>query len=172
MILNTHSSQELKALSNKVKDHRMRLRLLAVSHFKSGKNRAEIARMLNISRRIVNDWVANYLSRGISALESKKQTGRPSYLSEQEKQTLSLYIKAQSQSDAGGRLTGESIQSYINANFGVNYHSNAIYKLLKSIGFSWITSRSRHPKQSDEVQETFKKIRNGNDPNDPVECEP
>ncbi len=53
MILNTHSSQELKALSNKVKDHRMRLRLLAVSHFKSGKNRAEIARMLNMSRRIV-----------------------------------------------------------------------------------------------------------------------
>ena len=30
----------------------MRLRLLAVPHFKSGKNRAEIARMLNISRII------------------------------------------------------------------------------------------------------------------------
>jgi transposase len=170
MILNTHSSQELKALSNKVKDHRMRLRLLAVSHFKSGKNRAEIARMLNISRRIVNTWVGNYLNKGISALESKKQTGRPSYLSDKEKQTLSLYIKAQSQSETGGRLTGESIQTYINANFGIDYHPNAIYKLLKSIGFSWITSRSRHPKQSDEVQEAFKKIRNANDPDDPVEC--
>lgn len=137
----------------------MRLRLLAVSHFKSGKNKAEIARMLNISRRIVNEWVGKYLSKGISALESKRPTGRPSYLTEQEKQTLSLYIKAQSQSDMGGRLTGESIRSYINANFDVDYHPNAIYKLLKSIGFSWITSRSRHPKQSDEVQETFKKIR-------------
>ena len=157
MILNTHSSQELKALSNKVKDHRMRLRLLAVSHFKSGKNRTEIARMLNMSRRIVNDWVASYLSKGISALESKSPTGRPSYLTEQEKQTLSLYIKAQSQSDMGGRLNGESIRIYINANFDVDYHPNAIYKLLKSIGFSWITSRSRHPKQSEEVQETFKK---------------
>ena len=113
MILNTHSSQELKALSNKVKDHRMRLRLLAVSHFKSGKNRAEIARMLNMSRRIVNDWVASYLSKGISALESKSPTGRPSYLTEQEKQTLSLYIKAQSQSDMGGRLNGESIRIYM-----------------------------------------------------------
>ena len=172
MILNTHTSQELKALSNKVKDHRMRLRLLAVSYFKSGKNRAEIARMLNISRRIVNTWVTNYLSKGISGLESKKQTGRPSYLSEQEKKKLSLYIKAQSESEAGGRLTGEDIQSYISANFDVNYHPNAIYKLLKSIGFSWITSRSRHPKQSDEVQEAFKKIRNGNDPHDPVDCEP
>ncbi|WP_141235580.1 winged helix-turn-helix domain-containing protein, partial [Pseudoalteromonas sp. NBT06-2] len=25
-------------------------------------------------------------------------------------------------------------------NFNVNYHHSAIYKLLKSIGFSWITS--------------------------------
>ena len=73
MILNTHSSQELKALSNKVKDHRMRLRLLAVSHFKSGKNRAEIARMLNMSRRIVNDWVANYLSKEYQDLRVKAQ---------------------------------------------------------------------------------------------------
>ncbi|WP_435277206.1 helix-turn-helix domain-containing protein [Psychrobium sp. nBUS_13] len=47
-----------------------------------------------------------------------------------------------------------------------------MYRLLHQLGFSWITSRSRHPKQSDEVQETFKKIRNGNDPHDPVECEP
>ena len=159
MTLNTHSSQELKILSNKVKDHRMRLRLLAVSHFKSGKNRAEVARILNVSRRIVNDWVAKYLSGGLHGLESKKPSGRPSYLTKQEKETLSLYIKVQCQSDAGGRLTGESIRMYINANFDVNYHPNAIYKLLKSIGFSWITSRSRHPKQSDEVQETFKKIR-------------
>jgi len=79
----------------------MRLRLLAVSHFKSGMNRTEIARMFNISVRIVNEWVANYLSKGILALESKTSTGRPSYLSKQEKQTLSLYIKAQSQYDMG-----------------------------------------------------------------------
>ncbi|PAJ75282.1 hypothetical protein CJF42_05840 [Pseudoalteromonas sp. NBT06-2] len=66
-----------------------------------------------------------------------------------------VYIKTQSHSETGGRLTGESIQSYIKTNFNVNYHRNAIYKLLKSIGFSWITSRSRHPQKSDEVQETF-----------------
>ena len=77
----------------------MRLRLLAVSHFKAGKNRAEVAKTLNISRRIVNDWVANYLSQGIQGLESKKSTGRPSYITEQDKEILSQYIKAQCQSD-------------------------------------------------------------------------
>jgi hypothetical protein len=29
---------------------------------------------------------------------------------------------------------------------------------------SWITTRSKHPKQSIEAQETFKKIPNKNDP--------
>ena len=50
----------------------MRLRLLAVSHFKLGENRTEVARAISISRRIVNDWVANYLSYGLHGLESKK----------------------------------------------------------------------------------------------------
>ncbi|WP_082798331.1 winged helix-turn-helix domain-containing protein [Vibrio cidicii] len=28
------------------------------------------------------------------------------------------------------------------------------------MGFSWITSRSKHPKQSQEAQDDFKKIQN------------
>ncbi|WP_102458604.1 winged helix-turn-helix domain-containing protein [Vibrio splendidus] len=32
------------------------------------------------------------------------------------------------------------------------------------MGFSWITSRSKHPKQSQQVQDDFKKIQNRNDP--------
>ena len=83
--MNQHTEQQLKTLSNKVKDHRMRLRLLAVAHFKAGKNRTMVARTLNVSRRMVNEWVANYLKGGIHALESKKPSGRPSLLTEQQK---------------------------------------------------------------------------------------
>nr|WP_155759590.1 winged helix-turn-helix domain-containing protein [Vibrio natriegens] len=32
------------------------------------------------------------------------------------------------------------------------------------MGFSWITSRSKHPKQSKQTQDDFKKIQNRNDP--------
>jgi len=32
--------------------------------------------------------------------------------------------------------------------------------LLHALNFSWITSRSRHPKQSQEIQDDFKKIQN------------
>ncbi|MFT7261313.1 MAG: hypothetical protein ACI9MS_003187 [Glaciecola sp.] len=35
--LNHHIEQQLKALSNKIKDHRMCKRLMAVAHFKASK---------------------------------------------------------------------------------------------------------------------------------------
>ncbi|PTP18423.1 hypothetical protein CWO07_25070, partial [Vibrio splendidus] len=36
--------------------------------------------------------------------------------------------------------------------------------LLHELNLSWITTRSKHPKQSEEAQESFKKIPNRNDP--------
>jgi transposase len=158
--LNHHTEQQLKALSNKVKDHRMRMRLLAIAHFKAGKNKAAVARTLNVSRRMVNEWVANYLKGGISALESKKPSGRPSLLSSQQKAELLDYIEKQSKSTSGGRLNGEMLQNYIQQTFSVNYHQNSIYKLLKSLNITWTTSRSKHPKQSEEAQEDLKKTSN------------
>jgi hypothetical protein len=35
ILLEHHTEQQLKALSNKVKDHRMPMRLLAIAHFKA-----------------------------------------------------------------------------------------------------------------------------------------
>ncbi|WP_111978053.1 helix-turn-helix domain-containing protein [Algibacillus agarilyticus] len=120
--------------------------VLAVSYFLDGKNRAEIARILKVSRRSVNDWVSNYLASGLKGLETKKQKGREPYLSEQQQQQLREFITESSQSDCGGRLIGADIHAYIVEHFDINYHSNSIYRLLNSLGFSWITSRSRHPK--------------------------
>ena len=158
--MNQHTEQQLKTLSNKVKDYRMRMRLLAVAHFKVGKNRAQVAITLNVSRRMVNEWVANYFKGGISALENKKPSGRPSLLTEQQKQTLIDYIEQQSQSSKGGRLNGEMIQYDVIQTSGVNYHQNSIYNLLKSLNITWTTSRSKHPKQSQEAQDEFKKTTN------------
>ena len=42
----------------------MRMRLLAVANLKVGKNQADVARTLNVSKKMVNDWVANYFKGG------------------------------------------------------------------------------------------------------------
>jgi transposase len=155
--LNHYTAAELHKLSVSTTDARKRIRLLALSHFLDGKNRAEISRMLKVSRRSVNDWVANYLKDGLSGLEAKKSPGRASYLDHAQKAKLSHYITQCSQSEKGGRLIAKDIQQYILKEFGKKYHLCAIYKLLETLNFSWITSRSRHPKQSQEIQDAFKK---------------
>lgn len=158
--LKLHTPQYLLALSRAETNAPKRLRLLAISHFLEGKNRAEIARILKVSRTSVNAWVANYLSAGLSGLEAKKAKGRACPLSIKQREQLSSYIDKQSRSTKGGRLTGEAIRAYIVEQFQLSYHPNAIYKLLHLLGFSWITSRSKHPKQSQETQDEFKKTAN------------
>lgn len=150
-------SLELIRLSKKEKNANKRIRLLAVAHFLECQNRTLVANTLKVSRRSVNTWVSNYLSMGLAGLDDKPRLGKKSRLSDEQKRQLSTYIEKQAISDSGGRLTGEAIKQYISAQFGVHYHLNHVYKLLKQIGFSWITSRSKHPKQSQQAQDEFKK---------------
>ena len=140
------------------------MRLLALSLFLQCKNRTSVAEQLKISRTSVNTWVSNYLASGLEGLEARKAKGRTPFLTAQQQKQLGDFITCQSQNEHGGRLTGEKILNYIKAEFGVHYHHNAIYKLLKQLGFSWITSRSRHPKQQQGVQDAYIKLPVGNDP--------
>ena len=82
----------------------------------------------------------------------------------QSKKALSDYIEAYSELNKGGRLQGVDIQNYIAEHFSIEYEISNIYRLLRELNFSWITSRSKHPKQSQEAQDVFKKLPDGNDP--------
>jgi hypothetical protein len=43
--------------------------------------------------------------------------------------------------------------AYVEQEFGGIYSLTNIYRILNQLGFSWITSRSKHPKQSQEAQD-------------------
>lgn len=162
--MNTLLPDDLLALSRKEKNARKRMRLLAASLFLRGENRTNIAKRLNVARSSVNLWVALYLSEGVSGLDNKKGAGRPRKLTSSQQEQLYQYVQRRSQSSQGGRLTGADIVEYIYDNFHVSYNIGHVYKVIKQLGFSWITTRSKHPKQSDEVQGAFKKVPPGNDP--------
>jgi len=57
--------------------------------------------------------------------------------------------------DSGGRLIAEDIRAYINTTFKISYQLSNVYRLLNEMDLSWITSRSKHPKQSVEAHEEF-----------------
>lgn len=68
MVLNLELSKQLLTLSRKEPNARKRIRLLAVSLFFEGENRANISRRLNTARGSVNKWVSNYLENGLAGL--------------------------------------------------------------------------------------------------------
>ena len=158
------NNHDFNALAKEQKSIRMKLRFLALAHFQEGHSRYAIAQFLKVSRTSVTKWISQYHKLGLEGLIDKKTTGRPNRLSEQQLQKLYSYVSEQAKNAKGGRLVGTDIQRYVLKEFGVKYHLSQIYKILKKIGLSWITSRSKHPKQSVEAQEDFKKIQNKNDP--------
>ena len=151
-----NSTERLKRIK-KTSNGRLKLRYMAVLHFLEGQSRAAISRFLKVRRFTVNDWIKAYLNEGLDALIEKPRTGRTPKLTEQQKNQLYNFVVDAAKSTEGGRLTGQDIQRFIHQQFGINYHQSNIYKLLSKLELRWITSRSKHPKQSQVVQEAFKK---------------
>lgn len=131
---------------------------MSAQKFHEGHSRTSIAKMFNVSRRLVNEWIAMYLSNGFDGLALKLATGRPPRLTPKQKSQLKEYVITHAFKKQGGRLMGKDIQKYIQETYGVAYHVRNIYRLMKELELVWITSRSKHPKQDLAAQEALKKI--------------
>lgn len=134
------------------------MRYLVVQKFNDGRSRTEIANELHVSRRLVNEWVQLFLAGGFDALAIKKQSGRPPRLTLAQKHKVKNYVLKHSVKSQGGRLMARDVQDFIKKEFLVEYQQSNIYRLFRELALSWITSRSRHPNQSEKVQEDFKKF--------------
>ncbi len=137
---------------------RLKNRYAVIEKFLELNSRVKTAKELKVSRRLVNEWVTSYLSGGFDALAIKKQSGRPSRLSNSQKDQLKQYVIEHSIKPTGGRLMGHDVKIHIESEFGIIYQKTHIYTLLHELNLSWISSRSRHPKQDEETQEQFKKF--------------
>ncbi len=153
-------SIDIKSLIAKETNGRMRIRLLALSHIKEGASRAKTAIYVKSSRKAVNDWAKNFYENGLDGLKEKPRTGRPCHLTTEQLLSFKEYVSQNSIKPNGGRLTGQYLVRYIKEEYNVTYCLDNVYRLLKSLNFAWITSRSKHPKQSQAIQEDFKKIQN------------
>ncbi|MBC7006430.1 transposase [Photobacterium sp. BZF1] len=127
-------SIDFHQLARKEKNAQKRIRLLALAHFKDGKNRTEISRSLKVSRSSVNNWVSRYIKHGLDGLEDKPRSGRPSTLSQEQIQRLQNYIEIWNVENEDQKLTGVEINSFIKDEFQVEFEPSHIYRLMKRIG--------------------------------------
>jgi transposase len=121
--------------------------------------RDQIALVVGRSRQFVDEWVRRYRSGGLDALRPRKQTGRPSRLTMQEKQQLKEALDAGPQEGVDPRAVffGQDVRELIRRRFNKLYSPSGVYKLLETLGYSWLCPRPHHPKGNPAEQDAFKK---------------
>jgi transposase len=117
-------------------------------------SKSQISGLLFVSTDQVYYWLERFHEEGIEGLSNRVKSGRPRVLDSSHHEKLKQKIET---APSGGRLRGEDIIQLIKDEWDVEYSLSGIYALMKDIDMSWISARSKHPKQDEEAQQTFKK---------------
>ena len=134
------------------------VRLLALHYLQKEKSVTETSQLMCKTAYTIKDWVRLYQEGGLKKLLAiRPGRGRNSKLSKEQETQLKKEIEKSTKALKGGRLRGADIHALIEKEFGVSYGPSGVYPLLHRLGYSWITSRSIHPKVNKGQQEVFKK---------------
>jgi putative transposase len=152
-------ADELRRLAAKSKDGAQARRLLALAAVHDGMNRTEAARIGGMDRQTLRDWVHRFNQCGPDGLIDIKPPGRPSKLSEEQKEALKQLIEAGPDPETDGvvRWRCVDLRRVLGRRFGVDLSEVSLGRVLKKLGFSHISARPRHPVQDPEAIATFKK---------------
>jgi len=153
------SKAELTKLYQKEKNAKAKLRLLAAIFRKEGKSLDAISESVQTPKTTVHDWLSRLESNGLDGLVDVKQPGRPSWLSQDQKQKLDEVLSGipEKQGIPFKIWTTSLVQYIIHELFNVTYKPRNVQKLVKKLGFTLKSPRSRNKKASTKAQEEFKK---------------
>lgn len=150
MNVKPHSQEDLQQLQDRIRKEgqaKQRDRYRAVLLALEGQETQAIMHMLGRSKNFVQRWTYAYRDYGIDAIAAKRQTGRPSKLTEaQEEQFHQRLLSGPTQDDGVCSLRGKDACRIIEEEFGVHYSLPGVYDLLHRLGFSCLRPRPRHRK--------------------------
>lgn len=154
-----YSAGDLRALARKSRDAKQARRLMALAGVADGLSRTEAALIGLMDRQTLRDWVHRFNEQGPEGLIDRKSTGPKSKLTAGQLATLKEIVAAGPDPEIDGvvRWRCADLVKLVKARFGVAYHESSIGKLLRSLGFSHVSARPRHPRQNPETIEAFKK---------------
>ena len=149
-------SDDFTSLYKTMGQQRYGIRLLALWKVQSGMSTKAVAALLGKTEKTVRLWRKSYEGGGVEALMSlAKGRGLKPKIKDQE--TLKHDIQELQNSRKGGRVKCSDVINMLEKKYNRKYSMSGTYEILHRLGFSWITSRSIHPKSNPATQEDFKK---------------
>ena len=132
------------------------LRLFALWKIQSGMTNIAVATLLGKTEKTVRLWRKSYEDGGIELLLSLRH-GRGLKPQVKAQADLKSDINKMQGARNGGRVKCADIVHMVEEKYNRQYSQSGMYKILNRLGFTWITSRSIHPKSNPAAQEDFKK---------------
>jgi transposase len=113
-------------------------RLRAAELLREGKGVNEVARTVGASSSSVSRWKTALRKRGEAGLKAKPHPGRRPRLSTADKRRLVAMLKkgAAAAGYPNDLWTCRRVRDLIAREFGVRYHSDHVWKILRGLGFT------------------------------------
>jgi len=154
-----HSAAGLRREARRTKDSDQTRRLLALALVMEGASRTAAARAVGMDRQTLRDWVIRYNEEGVAGLRDRTRPGRPGQLSEGQLAELARLAEAGPDINVHRvvRWRCADLRMEIKSRFDVEISERHVGRLLKQLGFTRLSVRSRHPRADEAAQEVFKK---------------
>lgn len=153
------SYDELVELYKKEKNAKQKVRYLALVLMHEKRNCGEVAKTIKMSTRSVQLWTNAFNEDGIEGIIIKSPPGRPSGLSEEQKEELKRDVATHPRG-LGYKFSnweGKHVSEHIKKKFNVSLKVRRCQYLLHELGFSLQRPRHKFPKADPEQQEEFKR---------------
>jgi len=148
---------ELVELYKKEKNIKLRVRYQALYLMIELGNCTKVAEVIKKSRNTVQTWVNIFNEGGLEALVPDVPSGRPSRLSDDQKEELKMDVMMHPR-ELGydfSNWEGKSVAEHIRIKFDISFTVRAVQKILHALGFSLQRPRYDFPKADPEKQEEF-----------------
>ncbi len=151
--------ETLRRLAKGSKDAGQSRRLLALAEIYDGGRRGDAARIGDVGLQVIRDWVLRFNTSGPDGLIDGKATGKPSKLSNAQRQALARIVESGPIPAIHGvvRWRRKDLAHWIFEEFGISLEESSVGRELRALGFRKISARPRHKGQNEFAVEDFKK---------------
>jgi len=148
---------ELVELYKKERNPKLKERYHALFLMQEFMNCTIVAELIKKSRRTIQTWANMFNEDGLEAIIPNTPPGRPSSLTEEQKETLKADVLTHPR-ELGHEFSnweGKNVAHHIKQKFSVELNVRQVQRLLHELGFALQRPKYKFPKADPEKQKEF-----------------
>lgn len=155
-----YTPDQIKSLFDQDEKYKIGMKLYAIYQVSKGQATRKLEELYNTSFKQICNWVHRFEEDGLMGLKDKPKSGKPSRLSNEQKDKLKSILQDKKPDEYGyntGTWNGPILIDFVKNTYAIEYKKAQIYNVLKSLGFTYQKGRARYPEADEQKRDEFKK---------------